>query len=240
MTVAKLTLEFRLTSLLEKYGFSAPSEMALGKTWVSYSGNEIPLFPWRRERRFTELKTLIDNNTLEGVSTLRFANIATREDSLTDLMYREFDLAEFISGAKIISVYCAITNDQVANIILRLNSGVNVSIELSTCLPKGSEAIDRHEIIASRGVASDRVVDSQVPQHSIYLFTDKGKKTFTDTDAELYGISVEETNLVRDAFEFLKNPAKTEENNERNRRMECIVNAGKESAKSGQPVRIEA
>jgi hypothetical protein len=35
---------------------------------------EVVLLPWRVERRFVEFKNLTDNNTLEYVSTFRFAH----------------------------------------------------------------------------------------------------------------------------------------------------------------------
>jgi hypothetical protein len=152
-------------------------------------------------------------------------------------MFKEFDIAEFISSSEIISVYCAITANRVANIILRLKSGVNASIELSCCLQQGATTIDRHEIIASRGVASDRVVDTQIPQQSIYLYNDKGEESFTDTDSELYGLPANEINLVRDAFDAVKNDSSTERN-KRKEHIDSVVKAALESADSGQPVTI--
>jgi len=55
-------------------------------------------------------------------------------------------------------------------------------------LPVGTAMIDRHELIAGRGVACDRVVDTQVPQDSIYALTGDGERRYTDTDAELFGL----------------------------------------------------
>ena len=70
-------------------------------------------------------------------------------------------------------------------------------------LPENTDEIDRHEIIARRGVASDRVVDTQVPQASIYKFTAEGEERFTDTDTELFGFEQEEILLVRAAYAVL-------------------------------------
>lgn len=64
--------------------------------------------------------------------------------------------------------------------------------------------MDRHEIIARRGVGCDRTVDTQVPLASIYAFTPEGEERFTDTDAELFGFSLEEILAIRAAFEVLK------------------------------------
>jgi hypothetical protein len=73
-------------------------------------------------------------------------------------------------------------------------------------LPDGAEIIDRHEIIARRGVASDRVVDTQVPQSSIYTYTAEKETRFTDTDAEIFGLSQDDVNIVRAAFKVLETP----------------------------------
>ena len=66
--------------------------------------------------------------------------------------------------------------------------------------------MDRHEIIARRGVASDRTVDTQVPQSSIYEWTDGGLQTFTDVDTELFGLPNDQIWTVRAAFAVLMKP----------------------------------
>ena len=93
---------------------------------------------------------------------------------------------------------------KVANVIVTFANGMSASVECSAALPDGAAEIDRHEIIARRGVACDRVVDTQVPQASIYAFTEQGVKTYTDTDAELFGFSDAEIWAVRAAFAVLK------------------------------------
>lgn len=166
----------------------------------------VPLLPWRVERRFEELKKLVDGGTLEAVSTLRFA--AMRADAaLENMLLREFDLVEFMVGVRIKSAFAALAGEQVANVIATLADGKSASIECSVALPAGSAPIDRHEIIAARGVACDRVVDTQVPQASIYAFTEAGHAVYTDTDAELFGMSEAEILVVRAALALLKNPA---------------------------------
>ena len=66
--------------------------------------------------------------------------------------------------------------------------------------------MDRHEIIARRGVASDRTVDTQVPQSSIYEWTAGGLATFTDVDTELFGLPNDQIWAVRAAFTVLMKP----------------------------------
>src|SRR5690606_12979144 len=59
---------------------------------------------------------------------------------------------------------------------------------------------ERHEIIGRRGTASDRVVDTQVNQHSISFFQQHGPQHYTDTDMELFGFNPQETELIRGAW----------------------------------------
>jgi len=84
--------------------------------------------------------------------------------------------------------------------VAKLENGVVCTIEVAATLPATASPIDKHEIIARRGVACDRAVDTQVPQHSVYVFSEKGEEAYTDTDYELYGLSEEDTAVVRQAF----------------------------------------
>jgi hypothetical protein len=78
-------------------------------------------------------------------------------------------------------------------------------------MPIGSPLIERHEIIAQRGVASDMVVDTQIPQSSIYTFTSKGENRYTDVDMELFGLDNLQIDHIRSAFQVLKTPGLIEE-----------------------------
>lgn len=195
--------------LREKYAVKANGVLAESKANSIGAGAElkmedgkmVKLLPWRKERRFTELKALTVNGTLEGVSTLRFAWFSGRT-SLENILYRELDLAAFLGGSAIKSIY-AVKNGDTANVIVKLFDDKSCSIEASAMLPEGTEDLDKHEIIARRGVACDRTVDTQVPQASIYQFTKDGEKRYTDIDTELFGFETEEILLVRAAFAVL-------------------------------------
>ena len=76
---------------------------------------------------------------------------------------------------------------------------------LATTLKPTDNVIDKHEIIAQKGVICDRAVDTQVPQSSIYIFgSDGNRETYTDVDAELFGLNVLDCARVRAAFEIAK------------------------------------
>ena len=74
-------------------------------------GTTVKLLPWRIERRFFELKKLVDDKTLENVSTLRFAWM-TSNKSLEALLYRELDLCAFLGESAIRSIFATVNGRQ--------------------------------------------------------------------------------------------------------------------------------
>lgn len=168
------------------------------------AGEVVPLLPWRSQRRFTELKRLIEEEVVAPVLMTRFSCQTDGVSlGLAGVLYREFDLAEWLLGARIETVAASIQGEA-ANVIARLANGVVCGIEASAMLPPGTAMLDRHELIARRGVASDRVVDTQVPQQSVYLFTPQGTQAYTDCDAELFEWAADDVALVRAALEAFK------------------------------------
>jgi len=179
------------------------------------------------------------NGTLEDVSTLRFCAIAPGSTTaLAQLLYGKFDLCEYLGGSEIKSIFAVCNGDKAANVIVKLANGLSCSVECSVTLPAGAEGIDRHEIIARRGVASDRVVDTQVPQSSIYAFTGRGEKRFTDTDSELFGFAPQAVNLIRAAFAVLTDPKTGKAWNRQHKRLMKMVAAAGKSDKTQKPVLI--
>ncbi len=228
----------KLRFLVDKYSVPAGeiAETADGPV-LRAGGAETPLLPWRVERRFVELKGIVDRQTLEGVSTLRFAN-ATAGGDLGGLVAREIDLAVWLTGAPVQSVFAVCGGGVAANVSARLAGELNRCVECATKLPAGTEPIDRHEIIARRGVASDRGVDTQVPQSSIYLYTDAGEARYTDVDTELYGLSNDEIWIVRAAFAVLSNPALAPEWTKARAQMKRYAEAVFASDRDVRPVQL--
>jgi hypothetical protein len=215
-------MEKALSGLLEKYNVRETRDLQLsssrdskglillpGWSWINTSleENQIPLLTWRLKRKFLELKKIVEDATIENVCMLRFSCMGNSNDwDWKSLLYREMDLCEFIGDGKIISVQAVISDGQTGNVILRLDNNIICSVEISTRMPSGSDLTDRHEIIARRGVASDLVVDTMIPQHSIYSYTDNGEDRYKDVDMELYGFDEEEIDHIRSAFQVLKQP----------------------------------
>ena len=196
-----------LAFLREKYGCPEGWIVAGGNGWelALPDGRRVPLLPWRVERRFVELKKMIDGKTLEDVSTFRFAAFAAGGDPVRAAA-RELDLAVFLADSPVRRIFAVRSGDAACNILARLADGVSASVECGAKLPAGTADMDRHEIIARRGVACDRAVDTQIPQYSIYEWTDRGVTAFTDADAELFGLPDHQIRIVRAAFAVLMKP----------------------------------
>ena len=226
-----------LAFLREKYGCAA-GEIVSGDDGARLAlpdGSTVALLPWRVERRFVELKKIIDSQTLEDVSTFRFASFSAGGDCVKTAA-RELDLAVYLSGSALTQLFAVKSGDAACNILARLSGGMSASVECGINLPAGAEILDRHEIIAKRGVASDRGVDTQVPQSSIYEWTDSGNSTFTDVDTELFGLPNEQIWIVRAAFAVLMDPALADVWNKAADDMKKYAGAIVRSGAENQPV----
>lgn len=190
-------LQERLDLLLKKYSVQTEIRLKDSSTAV-INGCDTPILSHRAERRFTELKNIVQGGTLQGISVMRVARIVPKDNDIFNTLYREFDLCQYILG-KDIAVVTAMQNDNTLNVIATTNDGIVCTIEISATLKSGDEPKDKHEIISQRGIACDIAVDTQLKQDSVYVFGNENKK-YTDVDFELYGLSMEDIAVVRTAF----------------------------------------
>lgn len=231
-------MQKKLDFLLGKYDVG--KKALLQEYSVVIDNTEIPLLPWRCERRFVELKNIVNNGTLVGVSTFRVCRIDTRGSDINMLLYREFDICQYIIGSKI-SEIMTFKNDNTANVLAKLENNVICTIEVAATLAVGTQPIDKHEIISQRGIACDRVVDTQVPQQSIYSYIDSNiPETYTDVDFELFGLEAEKVALVRQAFEAAKNPTLMDELKKDARGLKKLINLSDKSAEQTTNVKVGA
>lgn len=231
--------------LLERYGISpnkhfsfnninkASCQLLPGYMYVENNNNnrQLPLLYWRIRRPILELKKIIDDRVIHDVCLIRCSHLGNfQSGGLKELIYQKLDICEFITSNHIISVF-AVTNDpKHVNIIAKLSSGVICSIEICLNLSQETSVQVRNEIIARRGVASDRVVDTQIQQHSIYCFSQNGNKCYTDSDMELFGFNAKDTELIRSGFEIVKNKSLQLEWKKQHKRLTTLVNAVFKSA----------
>jgi len=200
----------------------------------------VPLLPWRSERRFVELQRLVAGQTIAPVLMGRFACLVARGTMpLEALLYREFDLAEWIGGSAIVSLFASLCDDVAANVILRLADGTIYSVETGVTLPDGAPLQDRHELIARRGVASDRTVDTQIAQSSVYTWNGAGQQQYTDVDFELFGLDAQQCSFVRAAYEALCRAEVQAACRDAHRRLRRLVELAYESDERGQRLTVE-
>jgi len=191
-----------LNYLLQKY--SVNSEVTLsecGKATV-IDGKSYPVLPWESERRFVELRKLVDSGRLGQLCTYRIAHNSKVGTDIYELLYRELGILVYTVNSKVKEIF-AIAGKNTINCIAETENGCVATLEIAATLTEGQKDIDKHEIIADSGVACDRVVDTQVPQESIYVFG-KNQATYLDTDAELFGYRECEVNIIRNAFALAK------------------------------------
>lgn len=280
-TTTRLDLNDALGGLLEKYAVEAPGPWRIVDGRESPDGDDlltllpgaslpepdppeltVPLLPWRDQRRFVELKRLVDEKTVAPLLMCRFACLTdAAQTPLEAILYREFDLIEWLSGTPIVSIcasmagkgdksnYCEARSGSVreiglipffaANVIVRLAGGVIGSVEAGATLPAGTAMQDRHELIARRGVASDRVVDTQVPQSSVHAWTAAGHEQHTDVDAELFGLDAEQAALVRSAYDVLHETTRVAELRRNHARLRQLVELAYESDRRHERLAVD-
>ncbi len=223
-------LQEKLDFLLEKYSVDTKAVLKDCKT-VEVDGMELPILSHRSERRFFELKNIVNNGTLVGISVMRVARIVEQGTDIYAELYRELDLVQYILQRNIKSIM-VMENDNVMNVIATTEDGVVCTLEISATLKAGEIAKDKHEIISQRGIACDVVVDAQLKQDSIYVFGAENKK-YTDVDFELFGLSIEEIAVVRAAF-TLAQSKKYDDMKTTHENLCKLVEMAKKSAKNGE------
>lgn len=159
----------------------------------------VPLFYGRSRRRYQELKHILDMQMIREPVAMRIKHIASRDlftAGMRELMTSESDLAEFILGQRVTEVFADLHGEEYMNCIASTECGVKISMELGF-LPEGSEPVILHEIVARTGIASDVAVDTQTQQYPVYVFRGEKTVTYSDMDAELYGLSPAQTDSIR-------------------------------------------
>lgn len=194
-------LQEKLDFLLDKYSV-AKKAVLKDRNTVTIDGAELPLMAYKSERRFLELRNMVHNGTLTGISVMRVARTVEKGSDIYAQLGRELDICQYVLGRKIRSVM-AMENDIVLNAIATTEDGVVCTLEISATLQAGEPPKDKHEIIAQHGIGCDVVVDAQLKQDSIYVFGTQNV-AYTDVDFELYGLCTEDVAVVRTAFALTK------------------------------------
>ena len=225
------TPEEGLKKLLEKYGVQAPS-FTLGEKTLTVNGVQIPLFPWRFERRFTEMKRMLTDGTLGAVCSIRAMRTAGRDESLQEILYREIDLCQWWADKPVSQVFC-VENGQCANLILRFEGNATCILEAASTLSEGAEPAERHEVTTDHGMCGDQAIDTLVHQQSVYEFVEgKPGAAYTDVDFELYGLTPAQVALTRCAFSILSGETDAARARAQDARIRSILSAAAQSAQT--------
>ncbi len=223
-----------LDLLLKKYSVSTAGKLE-GFRAVKIDGKEYPLLPWESERKFVELKYLAKSR-LGNPCTYRVGHTVAKGRDVFEVLRREAGVVEFTTGSAVQEVF-AIGGESVLNAVLETKSGFVCTLEIAATLPAGEREIEKHEIITDNGVACDMVVDTQVPQSSVYVFGGD-KKQFTDVDAELYGYTQDEAAAIRNAFALCKDETQRKHNEEQAKHLDAVVAAAKKSLRDTENIKV--
>ena len=227
-----------LNYLLDKYSIGKEALLSADSKTVKIDGEEFPVLSWEFERRFIELRNLVLLGRLGNMCTYRIGHTAKKGSDLTDILKREIGILEFTVDSEAKEIF-AIASENAMNCIVETENGCVCTIELGATLECGERDVDKHEIITDSGVACDRVVDTQVPQESIYVFGKK-KQVYMDTDAELYGYSEAEINSIRAAFGMAKSAELCAIAKAKDEHLNKVIAAAKISLETLENVKVEA
>ena len=227
-----------LNYLLNKYSVNKAAALSQDGKYVSIDGKYYPILPWESERRFIELRGLVVNGRMGNMCTYRIGHTSKKGTDLFELLAREIGILEFTVNSKAKEIF-AIAGACTMNCIVETENGCVCTIELGATLRETDADVDKHEIITDNGVACDRVVDTQVPQQSIYIFGEC-EQTHLDTDAELYGYREAEINTIRNAFAMAKSTELCQSAESKWAHIQKVVSAAKASLESMENIVVEA
>ena len=227
-----------LNYLLTKYSVGTDAVLSADGKTVKINGESVPVLAFESERRFIELRGLVMTGRLGNMCTYRIGHTAPKGTDLFMLLEREIGILEFTVNSKATEIF-AIAGNNTMNCIVETENGCVCTVELGATLEEGESDIDKHEIITDSGVACDRVVDTQMPQQSIYVYG-KREAVYMDTDAELYGYKECEINTIRAAFAIAKNADLCKEKTTKQRHIDKVIAAAKASLESLENKKVEA
>ena len=227
-----------LNLLLKKYYVEKTAVMSADGKTVVIDGNAVPVLPWESERRIIELRNLVVTGRLGNMCTYRIGHNAKKGTDLFEILAREVGILEFTVNSLAKEIF-AIAGANTMNCIVETENGCICTIELGATLEEGQRDIDKHEIITDNGVGCDRVVDTQMPQESIYVYG-KNNQRFMDTDAELYGYTEIQINTIRNAFALAKSQELCKANTAKWAHIQKVVEGAKKSLEILENVMVEA
>ncbi len=189
---------------------------------------QVPLFTWRSERRYQEMRNVLRDDLVGKAVGMRIKHIAPEPAELQDLLVREIDLAQWILGKRVEQVFAAMNGDTYCNAVLSMGDGTKLSAEIG--VSKTKESIVLHEIVATRGTIADVAVDTQVVHYPVYVYSSNGTASYNDVDFELYGLDYARIALVRFIVETVARSEAVAELQDAYRHVLAVIDRARESA----------
>lgn len=218
------SVEDGIAVLTKKYGYSS-YDYRLDGNMITMGSKQIPLYPWRWEGRFAEMKKMLWDGSLGHICSIRAMCTAEKSRTLKEILYRELDLCLWWAEMKPVNIFC-VMNDICANVIMRFENNADLILEAAATLPDGSESVERHEIFTDHGTVLDQAIDTQLKQPAMITFINGSiPKSYTDTDWDLYGLSSTDCAFVRCAFDVLCGKTDIEDAISRDLTIRSIIDA---------------
>lgn len=201
-----------------------------------WDGNRIPLLATRYEPRIRAVANY--GSKPEDNSALNVYSFVGSDISLERLIYREFDIAEFILHSKIRKI-TAFVNQNAANIIAVMENGTSANIDLGNTMAPGAHYQCQHRLITNHGMANDLGVTDMTIQHQLYVFGAEGNSVYDDDEFYLYGLDEEEVSKVLTIHAIFTGHVKWEDWAQNDARYCRMIQAVYESDRLGKSVYLD-
>lgn len=217
-------------------------DLTLDENSVRIGNVQVPLMPWRYDRRLTEMKGLVGKNkAVYNICAYKSVRVDQKGSDFDGMLCRELDVCQWLIGQDIISVYATANEDKALLALAETASGIVCAFDLASTLSMDSTPITRHEIIGVEGLITDRSINEQVPVEAVYVFKDDNKHpdTYTDMDFSMLGLTPEEIQTVDFILHLLANPAEAEELQNRYDNLLKLIECIHTSIQIGEKVYVE-
>ena len=194
-----------------------------------------PLFYWRFDPQVEAIERNARKN-IGGSISLKMSGVVGKDCSLEAFLYKALDIAEWALGSEIKKL-TAYVNKNAANVILLMKNDKVASLELSSCLKKGTPEQTRITAWGREGMESTRVVSTKIRPESIYMFTNKTTPyTFNDATIDLYGLALDDATKAVAIYKLLIGDSDLSFYLERDKKLKYYIEKVFESDKTNESI----
>ena len=179
---------------------------SINGNYADIDSDSYRLMPWRYDRNMNSLHYLsVEAKSLDKLCSYKATVVESKDADINEILYREFDLCQWLTDDKIVSIYALSNTDKALSLILKTSKDILCSINLATTLSDETTPIIKHEITGKEGMISDRCINEHIPSKDIYVFenTKKDPTTYIDIDLYVTGLSPEETYITENIVKLI-------------------------------------